>query len=110
MPTEYKNFKILGTAGLTIYETLCSTTSLSTAVISTISICNRTTTNKQYRLAIVDSEGTPATSEFIAFDATVAPNDTSFITVGLVLKNLQFVRVSSTDSNVTFSAHFAEIT
>lgn len=109
MPQSYKNTKVLGTSGLTTYTTLYNTTASTTAVISTIAVCNRSANNKQYRIGIDDSAGTPATNEFIAFDATVAANDTSFITVGVCLSNNQYIRVSSTDNTVTFSAFVSEI-
>ncbi len=110
MPTTYTNAQIVGTAGLTTYATLYNTAVGTTAVISTISICNRSTANKQYRIGLMGSAGTPGTAEFIAFDATVAPNDTSFITVGITMRGNQFLRVSSTDTNVTFGAYIAEVT
>jgi len=110
MPTNYKVAQLLGTAGLTTYGTLYNTAVNQEAVISTIAVCNRSTVSKNYRIGIMGSAGTPGTSQFLVFDSSVGANDTIFLTVGLSIGNNQFIRVSSTDTNVTFSAYIAEIT
>lgn len=110
MAQVYKNTRVEGTAGLTTYATLYGTTASTTAVISTISVCNRSADNKRFRIGIDDTEGTPSNAEFIAYDAVVAPYDTSFITVGLCLGNSQYIRFSSDDNTLSFIAHISEIT
>lgn len=110
MPQVYKNARVQGTSGLGTYTTLYNTTASSTAVISTIAVCNRGTSNKQIRIGIMGSAGTPAAKDFIVYNASVANSDTSFITVGICLGNSEYLRVSSTDSDITFTAHISEIT
>ena len=65
-----KTYKILGNiAGLgtiTSYSTLYNTPSSTSAVISTITICNQTTSSVTYRIGIASSETSPSTSEFLA--------------------------------------------
>lgn len=110
MGTTYKNAQLQGTASLSTYGTLYNVTTASAAVISSIIITNRTSAAKQYRIAIMGSAGTPADANFIVYDATIAGNDSIALTLGITLSNSQFLRVSSTDSGLTFSAYISEIT
>lgn len=111
MATVYKNAQLQGTAGLTTYATLYNTAANKTAVISSIVICNTSAASKQYRIAIDTQTATaPAADKWVAYDATLAANDTISLTWGVALSNSQFLRVSSTDTTLTFSAHISEIT
>jgi len=110
MATAYKNAQLQGTASLSTYGTLYSTGASTTAVISSIVVTNTASASKQYRVAIMGSAGTPAAANWIVYDATIAGNDSVALTLGITLGNTQFIRVSSTDNTVTFSAYLSEIT
>lgn len=110
MPTVYKNAQLQGTASLSTYGTLYSSSAASTAVISSIVVTNTSSAAKQYRVAIMGSAGTPAAANWIVYDATIAGNDAVALTLGITLGNTQFIRVSSTDNTLTFSAYISEIT
>ena len=109
-----KTYKILGNiAGLgtiTSYSTLYNTPSSTSAVISTITICNQTTSSVTYRLGIASSETSPSTSEFLAFGATVAANDTVALTLGVTLQAGKYLRASSSSASVSFIAFGSELT
>lgn len=109
MATSYKNTSVLGTAGLTTYATLYNTTATTTAVLSTIAVCNRGAADKQFRIAICSTQNTPSNDEFIAYDTTVAGEDTTFITIGATMSTSQYLTISSTDTNLSFTAFVAEI-
>lgn len=109
MATSYKNTSVLGTAGLTTYATLYNTTATTTAVLSTIAVCNRGVADKQFRIAICSTQNTPSNDEFIAYDTTVAGEDTTFITIGATMSTSQYLTISSTDTNLSFTAFVAEI-
>jgi hypothetical protein len=106
----YKTAQIQGTSGVTTYTTLYSTPAATEAVISTIAICNTAATSATYRIAIMGSAGTPAAENWIVYNAVVAGENTSFITVGISLSSEKFIRVSSSANTVTFSAYVSEIT
>ncbi len=110
MPTVYKNAQLQGTASLSTYGTLYSSSASSTAVISSIVVTNTASAAKQYRIAIMGSAGTPAAANWVVYDATIAGNDAVALTLGITLGNTQFIRVSSTDNTLTFSAYISEIT
>lgn len=111
MATTYKNAQVQGTASTGTYATLYNTGAATTAVISTIAIANGGTVDATYRIGIMDSAGTPllASGHFIAYDTTVAGNDTAFITVGIALSNTKYIRVSSSSANVNFNIFVSEI-
>ena len=109
MATTYKNSQVLGTAGLTTYATLYNTSPTTSAILSTMVICNRSSVDKKFRIAITSSAITPENQEFIAYDTTVAGEDSTFITIGVTLGTSDYIRVSSTDSNLSFTAFIAEI-
>lgn len=109
MTTIYKNAQVQGTAGVSTYATLYSTGASTTAVVSSILITNTAAVSATYRVAIMGSAGTPAATNWLIYDATVAPNDTICLTLGLTLANSQFIRVSSSANTVTFSAFISEI-
>jgi hypothetical protein len=109
MATVYKNAQLQGTASTSTYGTLYSTGSSTSAVISTIAICNTAATTGIYRIAIMDSAGTPSAANWIVHDAVISGSDTVFLTVGVTLGASQFLRVSSSASTITFSANLAEI-
>lgn len=110
MPTTYKNAQLQGGANITTYGTLYNTSASATAVLSSILVTNTTSTARTYRIGIMGSAGTPSASNWLAYDVQVAGSDTTALTLGIVLGNSQFVRVSSSADTVTFSAYISEIT
>lgn len=109
MATVYKDVQVQGTASTGTYATLYETSASTTAVISTILICNTASTSATYRIGLDTTAGTPGASEWLVYDATVAGNDTIALTLGISLGNTKFIRVSSSANTVTFSAFVSEI-
>ena len=112
MATVYKNVSaVAASAGVTNYNTLYSTTASTTAVLSTIAVCNQGAATATFRLAIDDTGGTsaPAAAEFFVFDASVAPNDTIFITIGATLANSRHLKFSASTTTPSVTAFISEI-
>jgi hypothetical protein len=110
MATAYKDAEVQGDAGVTTYVTLYNTGAASTAVISTIGICNTSSSAATYRIAVMGSAGTPAAANWRVYDASIAGNDTVTLTLGLTLGNTRYIRCSSSANTVTFFAGVSEIT
>ena len=110
MPTTYK---ILGRkhSAATTMEELYAVPSSTSAVVSTITICNITSTAKTYRIAIKPATGTSLIAEhYIAYDVTIAGNDTTSLTLGLTLATLNSIQVYASAANaLTFQAFGSEI-
>lgn len=109
MATTYKKAGVQGTSGLTTYATLYNTTASTTAVVSTIAICNTTSNSATYRIGFDTTAGTPSASEWLVYDAVVTGNDTIFITAGVTLGNSEYIRISSSANTVSFQAFVSEI-
>lgn len=111
MAKEYKILgNVAGSGNLATYSTLYNTPSLTSAVISTITICNQTGAAITYRLGIASSATDPSSSEFLAYGATVAANDTIALTLGITLQAGKFLRVSTSSSSVSVIAFGTELT
>lgn len=109
MATAYKAAQVQGTSDVDTYATLYGTTVSTEAVVSSIIICNTTGSPQTYRIGIDTTEGTPSSSEWVVYGATAQANDTVCLTLGVCLQNSRYLRVSSSDSGVTFSAFVSEI-
>ena len=109
MATTYKNAQLQGTSSVSTYGTLYNTGASTTAVLSTLVICNTAATSATYRIGIMTTAGTPAAANWIVYGSSVAANDTVCLSLGIVLSNTQYIRVSSSADTVTFSAYISEI-
>lgn len=104
--------KILGqqspaaTTQVALYTVPASTQS----VVSSIVICNRGAASTTYRLSIAYTGLADATNQQIVYDATIAANDSIFLTLGLTLGATDLIRCYSASGNVTFNVFGVEIT
>ena len=109
MATTYMDKQVAGTAGTGTYATLYNTGASTTAVISSIIVCNEATSSVTIRIGIASSAGTPASGSFIVYDRVIPANDTMVLTLGLALGNTKYIRVSSSATTCSFTAGVSEI-
>ena len=110
MPTAYKFSQVQGTASTGTFATLYTTPSSTEAVISSLVICNQSTSAITVRVGLDATAGTPGASEFLVYDASVAGNDTVALTLGITMEAGKFIRVSSSANTISFTAFLSEIT
>jgi hypothetical protein len=104
-------YKVLGqlAAAATTEEGLYAVPSSSSAVVSTIVVCNRATSSATYRLAVKPTAGTTlATNHYIAYDVPIAANDSVALTIGITLASLNAIRTYASNTNLTFTAFGSE--
>lgn len=108
MPTTYK---VLGQSApsATTATTLYTVPSATSAVVSSITVCNRDTANGTYRIAIRPAGATLANQHYIAYDATALANDTVTLTLGVTLATTDIITVYASTANFTFNAYGSEI-
>lgn len=108
MPTAYK---VLGQVApsATTNTTLDTVPSATQAVVSTIAVCNRAATAATYRIAVRPAGATLANEHYIAYDAPLAANDSTFITIGITLGATDVITVYASSANLSFSAFGSEI-
>jgi len=104
-------YKVLGqlAAAATTEEGLYAVPSSSSAVVSTIVVCNRATSSATYRLAVKPTAGTTlATNHYIAYDVPIAANDSVALTIGITLASSNAIRTYASNTNLTFTAFGSE--
>jgi hypothetical protein len=108
MPTTYK---VLGQAApsATTLTTLDTVPSATSAVVSTIAVCNRAATAATYRIAIRPAGAAISNEHYIAYDSTVAANDTTMLTIGITLAATDVISVYASTANLSFNAFGSEI-
>lgn len=108
MPTTYK---VLGQVApsATTATTLYTVGASRSTVVSTIAVCNRAATAATYRIAIRPVGATLANEHYIAYDSTVAANDSTMLTIGVTLATTDVITVYASTANTSFSAFGSEI-
>lgn len=110
MPTSYKVLgQSVGTASTSTYSTLYTVPAGTETIISTIAICNTSSSNKAIRIAI-STTTTPSAANWISYDSIVAAKDSTFLTVSMTMDTTYKYLIISSDSNeVSFTAFGSEI-
>jgi hypothetical protein len=107
--TAYLTRQVVGTASTGTYSTLYSTGASTTAVVSSIVICNEAASRVTVRIGLAASATTPASGAFLLYDRTVDPNDTLILNLPVTLGNTTFIRTSSSAITCSFTAAVAEV-
>ena len=107
MPTTYK---VLGQVkpAATTATTLYTVPSATSAVCSTLSICN-TSTSTTYRIAIRPAGAALEDKNYIVYDAAIVQNETTLLTLGITLATTDVVTVYAGTANVVFNLFGSEI-
>jgi hypothetical protein len=108
MPTTYKVLGQINPSAATD-TTLYTVPSGNSAVISTVSICNRSATSTTFRLAIRPAGASISNTHYLCFDTIAPANDTIYLTVGLSLAATDVITANTAAATVTFSAFGSEI-
>ena len=104
-------YKILGqlAAAATTEEGLYAVPASSSTVVSSIVVANRGATAATYRLAVKPTAATTlATNHYIAYDVSIAANDSVALTLGITLAATNAIRTYASNTNLTFTAFGSE--
>ena len=80
------------------------------AIVSSIVVCNRENAANTFRIATKTDNSSVANTDYIAYDTSIAANDTVTLTLGITLQAAAEISVGASDANVTFNAFGTEIT
>jgi hypothetical protein len=108
MPTVYKVLAQLAPSATTA-TTLYTVPSATSAVISTITVCNRGTAAASYRIAVRPAGATLANEDYLAYDVAIAANDTTALTLGITLATTDVITVYASTANFSFNVFGSEI-
>lgn len=79
------------------------------AVISTITVCNRSASAATYRIAVRPNGATLANQHYIAYDVTCPASDTITLTIGVTLDAADVVTVYASVADLSFNLFGTEI-
>ena len=105
--------KILGqsapnaTTETDLYEVLAPATS---AVVSSIVVCNRGTTSTTFRISVSQAGAATTNKDYLYDDITIGGMDTFVATIGISLATTDKIRVYAGNANLSFNAFGVEIT
>ena len=104
-------YKVLGQSNpsATTATTLYTVPSATSAVVSTIVICNQTSSAATYRIAVRPAGATLAAQHYVAYDVTVGASDSTALTLGITLATTDVVTVYASTATLSFTAFGSEI-
>lgn len=104
-------YKVLGQSApaATTATTLYTVPASTSAVASTLAVCNRSTSTT-FRVAIRPAGATLANEHYIVYDNYVNQYDSVFLTLGVTLATTDVVTVYAGSANLSFSLFGTEIT
>jgi hypothetical protein len=108
MATEYKILAQSAPSATTNTDVYTGPTAKQ-VVISTITIANRASTAASYRIAFRKTGAALANQHYIAYDVTIAANDTTAMTLGVTLGAGDVVTVYASTANLSFNLFGSEI-
>lgn len=109
MPTAYK---VLGQSApsATTLTALYTAPSATEAVVSTLVVCNRSASNRTFRIAVRPDGASISNEHYIAYDVTVGASDSTTLTLGITMNAGDVLDVYASTTDLSFSAFGSEIT
>jgi len=108
MATAYKVLAQSNPSATTA-TTLYTIPSSTSAVVSTITVCNQAASAGSYRIAVRPAGATLAAQHYVAYDVAIAANDTTALTLGITLATTDVVTVYASSATMSFSAFGSEL-
>lgn len=109
MPQTHKVLGQINPAAATL-TSLYAVPAATQSVVSTLTICNTSSTATTYRIAVRPSGATVSAQHYIVYDSSVSAYDSVFMTLGVALSATDVVSVYAGNANVSFSCFGVEIT
>ena len=105
-------YKVLGQLkpGANTLADLYTVPGSTSAVLSSITVCNQTAVNASYSIAIAPNGETANDKHFIVRGGVVPQADAVGITLGLTMDAADVVRCNTNTSNVSFNVFGSEVT
>lgn len=106
------NYKVLGQSApsATTDTTLYTVPASTQAVISTVNVCNRSTSPTTFRIAVRPGGAALANQHYVAFDVRLDPNASIPWTIGITMNATDVITVRASSVDLSFSAFGSEIT
>lgn len=104
-------YKVLGQSNpsATTATSLYTVPSSTSAVCSTITICNQAGTAGTFRIAVRPAGATLSAEHYIAYDTSIPANDVLTMTIGITLATTDVITVYASSANMSFNLFGSEI-
>lgn len=104
-------YKVLGQSApsATTDTTLYTCPSATETVVSTLTVCNRGSSDATFRVAVRPNGAAIANQHYIAYDVASTANSVIGLTLGITLDASDVVTVRSSSADLSFSAFGSEI-
>jgi hypothetical protein len=104
--------KVLGqvATSATTETTLYTVPGATSAVVSSLVICNRGATQASYRVSVSVGGGATVNKDYLYYDTLMPPNDTFVATIGMTLAATDIVRVYASTANLSWNLFGEETT
>ena len=104
-------YKVLGQSApsATTDTDVYTVPSATEAVISTVVIANRDTSDATYRIAVRPDGATIANEHYVAYDITVGAGDSTALTLGITMNAADVLTVQASSADLSFSVFGSEI-
>lgn len=104
-------YKVLGQSNpsATTATTLYTVPSATQAVVSTIVICNQTSSAATFRISVRPAGAAQTAAMYLAYDVTVGASDSTALTLGITLGATDVITVYGSTATLSFAAFGSEI-
>jgi len=104
-------YKVLGQSNpaATTATSLYTVPSATSAVCSTITICNQASTAGSFRIAVRPAGATLSPEHYVAYDTSIPANDVLTMTIGITLATTDVITVYASSANLSFNLFGSEI-
>ncbi len=104
-------YKVLGQSdpSATTLTTIYTVPASTEAIISSLTICNRSGTATSFRIAMSPGGGAVANEDYIYYDLPISGNDTFIATIGPTLEAASILRIYATLATLSFNVYGTEI-
>lgn len=108
MTVSYKVLGQLNPSANTL-STLYTVPANTSAVTSTLCICNQSSSSATFRVAVRPAGASIDPKHYIAYDTPIPSNDTIHLTIGASLGNTDIISVYASSTTMSFSLFGSEI-
>lgn len=104
-------YKVLGQSNpsATTNTDLYTVPAATSAVCSTLVVCNQASTAATFRVAVRPAGTTVAAQHYISYDTNLNANDSITMTIGMTLATTDIVTVRASSGTVSFSLFGSEL-
>jgi len=105
-------YKVLGQVAplATTATAIYTVPSATQAVVSSVTVCNRSGTDATYRISIRPAGASLSNEHYLVYDSTASANDTVIFTIGITLAATDVLEVYASSADLTFQAFGTEMT